>query len=938
MTTERDYKDTLNLPHTDFAMKANLAQREPSILKFWQDIKLYERVQEQSQNYPRFVLHDGPPYANGNIHIGHALNKILKDMIVKSKWLSGFHSPYVPGWDCHGLPIELNVEKQIGKPKTETEFKNFREHCRAYAGQQIDAQRQSFIRLGVQGDWFKPYLTMDYHYEADIIRALSKIAQNGHLQRGSKPVHWCLDCQSALAEAELEYADKTSTAIDVKFKIHDLTALARAFNCSPLELDASIVIWTTTPWTLPANQAVALSAKLNYQLISYGQETIILAEDLTQACMSRYGITEYSVIASTLGQNLEGLALQHPFYERSVPVILAEHVTTEAGTGAVHTAPAHGQEDYIAGLQYKLPMENPVAGNGCYISSTPLLAGQHVSKAEANILKLLEDNHQLLFKARLQHSYPHCWRHKSPVIFRATPQWFISMEQQGLRNSALKAIEQVQWLPSWGEARIQNMITGRPDWCISRQRTWGVPLALCIHKETGALHPRMAEIMEKVAVLISQQGIEAWQTVTLEELMADDAQDYEKIFDTLDVWFESGVSHACVLEKRSLLGFPANLYLEGSDQHRGWFQSSLLSSVAMHNQAPFKEVLTHGYTVDAQGRKMSKSLGNVVAPDEVINSLGADVLRLWVATTDYRAEIHVSQDILKQAAEAYRRIRNTARFLLSNLNGFDPSDHLVPPAELLSLDRWIIARAHSLQEEIVQAYASYQFHHVYQKIHHFCTIDLGSFYLDIIKDRQYTGQTLGLPRRSAQTALFHICQALVRWLAPILSFTAEEIWQHLPETTAESVFLSQWYPELSPLEDTDVLNHQVWQSVLLVKTSVNKLLEAARNQNIIGSGLEANVDLYCEAKLFELLQPLKSELRFVLITSVATLKPLAAKPADAQATELEGLWVKVTASPAEKCVRCWHRREDVNANADYPHICGRCIENIAGNGEERLHA
>ncbi|MGD8641927.1 MAG: isoleucine--tRNA ligase, partial [Gammaproteobacteria bacterium] len=784
-----DYKDTLNLPSTDFPMRGNLAQREPQMLKRWDDMDLYQKMREQAQGKPVFILHDGPPYANGDIHIGHAVNKILKDIIVKSKVLNGMDAPYVPGWDCHGLPIELQVEKKKGKAGVKISEQQFRQACRDYAQRQVDGQRKDFIRLGVFGDWDNPYLTMDYQTEADIVRALGAIINAGHLHKGSKPVHWCADCGSALAEAEVEYEDKTSPAIDVRFKVvDDADFMSRCHSADGKEHSGkgpiSVVIWTTTPWTLPANQAVALNPELDYVVVEvdgqYGVERLVLADALLKDTIGRYECEEHHVVAYCKGADLEGVKLHHPFYEREVPVILGDHVTTESGTGAVHTAPGHGQDDYVVGMRYNLPVENPVGGNGCFLEGTELFAGEHVFKANDHVIEVLKAKGALVHDESLRHSYPHCWRHKTPIIFRATPQWFISMDQNGLRDTAMQAIKDTRWMPDWGQARIEGMVKNRPDWCISRQRTWGVPIPLFVNKQSGELHPETGRLIEDVAKRIEQSGIDAWFGLSAEELLGADAETYDKVTDTLDVWFDSGVTHYSVLERNPQLSVPADLYLEGSDQHRGWFQSSLLTSVAMRNAAPYKAVLTHGFTVDAKGQKMSKSKGNVVAPQKVMNQLGADILRLWVAATDYRGEMSVSDEILKRTADAYRRMRNTARFLLGNLNGFDARRHMVGLDDMISLDRWAVERARQLQQDLLKAYDEYEFHLVYQRIHHFCSVDMGSFYLDVIKDRQYTTQADSLARRSAQSAMYHIVEALARWLAPILSFTADEIWQAIP--------------------------------------------------------------------------------------------------------------------------------------------------------------
>lgn len=936
----RDYKNTLNLPDTAFPMKASLSEREPLILKQWESIALYQRLRELGRTRPRFVLHDGPPYANGSIHVGHAVNKILKDAIVKAKTLSGYDAPFVPGWDCHGLPIELNVEKKHGKPGLKMSHEAFRVACREYAHSQVDIQREAFKRLGVVGDWDNPYLTMDFAFEANIIRSLAKIIERKHVQKGVKPVHWCLDCGSALAEAEVEYADKTSPAIDVRFTVLDTRDFYKRFESVCEGQGAiSLPIWTTTPWTLPANQAVALSPTLEYVLVEVDErECLLIAADLLVSTLTRYGVKSHRELGRVLGEKLQHVNLQHPFYEKHVPVVLGEHVTVDAGTGAVHTAPAHGVDDFHVGRHYGLPMENPVGDDGCYTKSTPLFAGLHVSKANDAVLAVLREKGALLHEAPLRHSYPHCWRHKTPLIFRATPQWFVSMDQHGLRSQALAAVNRVQWVPEWGQARIEGMIEKRPDWCVSRQRTWGVPIPLFIHKETGELHPRTAELIERVAEAVEKGGIEAWAREDAAFWLGSEAADYQKGTDVLDVWFDSGVTHECVLKSRPDLHFPADLILEGSDQHRGWFQSLMLTSVAMNGVEPYKAVLTHGFVVDGQGRKMSKSLGNVIAPEDVIKTLGADVLRLWTASVDYRHEIAASNEILTRTSEMYRRIRNTTRFFLANLNGFDPANDAVPFEKLLTLDRYVLHLASETQAAIVAAYESYQFHQVVQKLHHFCVSDMGGFYLDIIKDRQYTMAENSLGRRSAQTALYHIAHAFVRWIAPILTFTAEEVWNYLPGTTAPSVFLTEWVKDLPRLRENEVMNAAYWEQCRLVREAVNKAIEAKRSEGQVGSALAAEVTLYADGALYEALNALGHELRFVLITSYASVQPLSAAPDNAEITELPSLRLIIAPTAHAKCDRCWHRREEVNANPEYPGLCSRCIENIAGAGEVRSFA
>ncbi len=943
-----DYKNTLNLPHTSFPMKANLAQREPNFLKDWQNMDLYGQQRRAFAGRPKFILHDGPPYANGVIHIGHALNKVLKDIIVKSRTLSGFDTPYIPGWDCHGLPIEQMVEKKLGKVGVKVDAPSFRAACRKFAAQQVDKQREDFKRLGVLGDWDNPYLTMNFHTEADIVRALAQIIAKGHLHRGEKPVHWCTDCGSSLAEAEVEYQDISSLAIDVRFRAVDEAALLA--RCRHVEGRAgqgplSVVIWTTTPWTLPANQAVALNAHLEYVVVqaetAQGQERLLLADALLKDVMARWEVEHYQVVAYCQGQDLEGITLQHPFYDRQVPIILGDHVTTESGTGAVHTAPAHGQEDYVVGSRYRLPVDNPVGPDGKFFGNTPIFGGQHVLAANDPVVETLKAHGNLLHAARYTHSYPHCWRHKIPIIFRATPQWFISMTQNHLREHALAEINKLHFTPDWGEARIRGMVENRPDWCISRQRYWGVPMALFVHKETGALHPDIVTLMEQVALRIEKEGVDAWFNLEPAELLGEDASVYEKTPDTLDVWFDSGTTHFSVLNRRSELSFPADLYLEGSDQHRGWFQSSLLASVAIRDIAPYKGLLTHGFTVDAEGMKMSKSRGNVMAPQKVVNSLGADILRLWVAATDYRGEMSISDEILKRTADSYRRMRNTARFLLANLNGFDPDEHQLAPEQMLALDRWAVDLAHRLQAELRDAYTHYQFHMIYQKIHNFCSVDMGGLYLDVIKDRQYTTGRDSIPRRSAQTAMYHILEAMVRWLAPILSFTAEEIWRHMPGSQrGASIFLETWYENLAPLDESSHFDAAYWERLIALREAVGKELERLRVTGEIGSSLDAEVDLYCDDPLLTDLNRLEDELRFFLITSYARFHPLSVQPEQGATIQVHNqtIHMAVSASPHAKCVRCWHHREDVGQHTDHPELCGRCVENVVGAGEQRRFA
>ncbi|MGP2835985.1 isoleucine--tRNA ligase [Serratia nevei] len=936
-----DYKNTLNLPETGFPMRGDLAKREPGMLQRWYEQDLYGIIRTAKKGKKTFILHDGPPYANGSIHIGHSVNKILKDIIIKSKGMAGFDSPYVPGWDCHGLPIELKVEQLYGKPGEKLTAAEFRQKCREYAAEQVEGQKKDFIRLGVLGDWDRPYLTMDFKTEANIIRALGKIISNGHLLKGAKPVHWCTDCGSSLAEAEVEYYDKTSPSIDVTFHAADAAAVAAKFGVSHFNGTISLVIWTTTPWTLPANRAISLHPDFTYQLVQVDGQCLILAAELVESVMKRAGITEWTVLGSCKGADLELLRFKHPFMDFDVPAILGEHVTLDAGTGAVHTAPGHGPDDFVIGQKYGLEVANPVGPNGCYLTGTyPLLDGKFVFKANDLIVDLLREKGALLHVEKFLHSYPCCWRHKTPIIFRATPQWFVSMDQKGLRQQSLEEIKGVQWIPDWGQARIEMMVANRPDWCISRQRTWGVPMSLFVHKETEQLHPRTVELMEEVAKRVEQDGIQAWWDLDAADILGAEAADYVKVPDTLDVWFDSGSTHASVVDVRpEFQGHSADMYLEGSDQHRGWFMSSLMISTAMKGKAPYKEVLTHGFTVDGQGRKMSKSIGNTVSPQDVMNKLGGDILRLWVASTDYTGEIAVSDEILKRSADSYRRIRNTARFLLANLNGFEPSTDCVAPEDMVVLDRWAVGRALAAQQDIEQAYANYDFHEVVQRLMQFCSVEMGSFYLDIIKDRQYTAKSDSVARRSCQTALYHIVEALVRWMAPIMSFTADEIWGFMPGKRAQYVFTEEWYDGLFGLAEGEPMNDAFWAELLKVRGEVNKVLEQARADKRLGGSLEAAVTLYADSELAARLNSLQDELRFVLLTSAASVAPLADAPADAQASELlKGLKIAFSTAPGEKCPRCWHYTTDIGLVAEHADICGRCVSNVAGDGEKRNFA
>ena len=941
-----DYKSTINLPNTGFPMKADLANREPKMLAAWEHSGVYGKIRAVAKGRPSFVLTDGPPYANGAIHLGHAVNKILKDIIVKSRTLDGYDAPYVPGWDCHGLPIEMQVEKTHGRVGQKIDAKAFRAACREYARKQIDAQRADFKRLGVLGDWDHPYMTMAPRFEADQLRALSLIIQRGHVYKGYKPVHWCLNCRSALAEAEVEYEDKTSPSIYVRFPVVDTGDLARRFAIEVLAertvgegVPTSLAIWTTTPWTLPANRAVAVHPQFDYSLIEFdlgqGPERMVLASELVAAVAKSLGIENWSLIAMVKGAALEHLSLRHPFYDREIPVILGDHVNLDAGTGAVHTAPGHGLDDYNVGRRYGLEVDNPVGGDGRFLPSTPLFAGEQVFDANAHVIKVLYDNGRLLKDEPYHHSYPHCWRHKTPVIFRATPQWFISMEQAGLRKGALEAIAHVDWMPTWGEQRISSMIAVRPDWCISRQRTWGVPLPLFVDKESGELHPRTAALIEEVAKRVEKDGIDAWFDLDAVALLGPEVDKYDKASDVMDVWFDSGVVHHCLSQSRPEISVPADLYLEGSDQHRGWFHSSLLTSVAMHGRAPYRGVLTHGFTVDEKGRKMSKSIGNTLVPQKLTGTLGADVVRLWVAATDYANEMSVSDEILKRMADSYRRIRNTLRFLLGNMHEFDPAHHAVAFDDMVALDQWMTAKTFALQNEVVTAFRNYEFHDIYQKIHNFCVVELGGFYLDIIKDRLYTTGTNSAPRRSAQTAVHHVAQAMVRWIAPILSFTAEEVWGFLPNVPNESVFLNTWHVFPAGAEREPAID---WAALIGLKKDVARDLERLRAAGEIGAPLDAEVTVHVPAAQAARFKALGDELRFLLITSQAHVVETDSPSASGVPTSLADVWIEVKPSSQPKCVRCFHLRSDVGSDPRHPELCARCVVNVEGPGEERHFA
>lgn len=917
-----NYKDTLNLPSTKFPMKANLPQREPDILKLWDKINLYKKIRDKHAKSDNYILHDGPPYANGDIHIGHAVNKVLKDIVTKSKTFSGFNAPLIPGWDCHGLPIELMVEKKYGKSKFKDNKNAFRKACREYASKQINKQKIDFIRLGVVADWVNPYTSMDKDFEASVVKSFSDILKNNHIYHGSKPVHWCIESESALAEAEVEYKDLVSDAVDILFKISDQNKFKKVFSLEDLQGDIFCCIWTTTPWTLPANQAIAIGDNIDYVLVKIKSKYVIIAEDLVDSFFAKDPdeIVPKDFIKKFKGNSLVGFQSEHPFYNKVVPIITAEHVTTENGTGLVHIAPGHGQDDYIAGLKNNLEVFNPVNDKGVFIESLELFGGLHVRKANDPIIKCLIDNDKILHHEKYNHSYPHCWRFKTPLIFRATPQWFVSMDQGSLREKINNNLDKVNWVPSWGYDRIKNMIKNRPDWCISRQRFWGVPIPLFVNKETNELHTDTSKILDKVADIISRENIEGWFDYDKSKLV-DNPDEYYMVTDTLDVWFESGVSHIAVMKQRGL-GDTADLYLEGSDQHRGWFQSSLITGMAIMDKPPYKNVLTHGFVVDANGQKMSKSQGNVIAPQSIIKSKGSDILRLWVATTDYTKEMHISEEILKRASEGYRRIRNTIKFLLSNISDYS-NENSKTPDELTLVDKWILNQAQILQISVRKNYDEFKFHQIVQDIQNFCTVQLGGYYLDIIKDRLYTTKVDGGPRRASQYVCYNILKMMNIWIAPILSFTAEEVYQQMDDRKFDSVFLDEWVNDEFSIDDNE---NKVGNKLFALKQLVSKRLDEARNNDIIGSSLEATIHLNVDNKTYDLLSSYKDELKFIFITSECNLN------SEFENNEIE---ILVEKNNNLKCERCWHMSDTVGKVEKHPLLCSRCHSNVYGNGEQR---
>ena len=917
-----NYRDTLNLPDTDFSMKAGLPRKEPEILDLWSKQDLYAKIRKKYENKELFLLHDGPPYANGDIHLGHSVNKILKDITIKYKTLSGFDAPYVPGWDCHGLPIELNVEKKHGKNSELVKNKeSFQKACKEYAETQINKQLDDFKRLGVFGDWKNSYKSLDPKFEADIVRSLGIIYKEGHLEKGEKPVHWCQDCGSSLAEAEVEYIDKTSKSIDVAFKV-DETSIDKVkdlFNIKEAD-EISFVIWTTTPWTIPSNVAVCINPEFKYSLIKMNNKFYVIAFEMIDHCKERWK-QKFDVISTIQGKKLSDIYLIHPFLERKSVLLHGDHVTTETGTGCVHTAPAHGMDDHLICKKNNIDTINSLNNKAFFKDELDFIAGLPAIKADPLIVEKLQEHNALINIEDYHHSYPHCWRHKTPLIFTSTPQWFISMKKNNLIKDALKDIKNVNWEPSWGFQRIESMLSDRPDWCISRQRNWGVPITLVVHKDTGEIHPDQKDLFEKFAQVIEKDGISAWDKLNLEDFI-DDHEEYIKTSDSLDVWFDSGVTHFAVSSKRFGNKVISDLYLEGSDQHRGWFQSSLLTSIAMNNSAPYKTVLTHGFVVDEQGRKQSKSLGNVVSPQKVWDSLGADILRLWVASTDFRSEMVASDEILKRTSDQYRRIRNTFRFILGNLSDFNDKNK-VEFNDQVELDKWIINETKILQKEITALYESYSYHKATQKIHNFCVNELGGIYLDIVKDRLYTCKNDSLARRSCQTSLDFILNVLVRLIAPILSYTAEEIWQTSDRLNDQekSVFLSNF--DTFEIESKSSINQSEWKRIFEIKDAVNQSIEEMRNDNKLKGSLDSVVNIQATPNDFQILNKLGDELHFLFISSEAKVK------------EGNTFKIKVTTSKNAKCVRCWHRDLSVGSIQEHPELCNRCIDNIENDGEQR---
>ncbi|CAL4319997.1 Isoleucine--tRNA ligase [Buchnera aphidicola (Protaphis terricola)] len=932
-----DYKKTLNLPYTKFSMRANLIQKEPDILKKWYEDKLYQEIRNKKKNQKIFFLHDGPPYANGNIHIGHAVNKILKDIIIKSKNLSGFDAPYIPSWDCHGLPIEQKVEEKLGLYKKSINTFKFQEECRKYANQQVKKQKKDFIRLGVIGDWDNSHLTMNYKNEANIIKTLSKIIKNKYLYQDFKPIYWCLTCESSLSDAEIEYLNKKSDAIFVLMEIHS-KYLKKILNINTLNnKKIYLPIWTTTPWTLPSSRAITVHPDFQYDLIETEMYNLIIAKNLVKKTIKILKIKNWKNLTSLIGKKLENIKVLHPFLNKILlPVILGKHITLDVGTGSVHTAPDHGLDDYIICQKYNIKTVHLIDHKGYFKKNIhPELNDINIIEANKKIIQLLTHNNHLLHHEILKHSYPHCWRHKTPIIFRATPQWFIDINKNNLKKKIINEINKVLWIPKWGKSRLKEMIKNRPDWCISRQRQWGVPMSIFIHKKTGQIHPKNHLIMEKIIKKIEKEGIQAWWNINLSEILEKEHDIYHQIFDILDVWFESGNTHTSIeyKNKKNKKNY-ADMFLEGSDQHRGWFMSSLIISMLINKKAPYSQVLTHGFVVDKKGQKMSKSIGNTISPNDIINKLGADILRLWVASSNYTNDIVISNEILKRTSDIYRRIRNTTRFMLANINDFNPNKDIISKENMIFLDKWAVAQTKIVQEEIIKFYNEYNFHAIIKKLMYFCSIDMGSFYLDIIKDRQYTLKKNSLERRSCQTAIYYIINALVRWISPILSFTAHEIWNYLPGINSKYVFTEEWFDQLFDLDATNILNHQFWQELIKIKNEVNKFIEEEIQNKKINNSLESSITLYVKPEIKNKLNILKNELKFVFLTSEVILKKYEIAPKNTKKSTLKPEFkflLKKTKN--EKCPRCWHYNIVFTKN-NY-EICERCILNTKGDGEKR---
>ncbi|BAC24440.1 ileS [Wigglesworthia glossinidia endosymbiont of Glossina brevipalpis] len=936
-----DYKNTLNLPKTKFPMKANLLISELKILECWKKNNLYSIIRENKKGKKTFFLHDGPPYANGDIHIGHAVNKILKDIIIKFKSLFGFDAPYMPGWDCHGLPIELQVEKKINQNINKINHKIFREKCRNYALDQVNKQKKEFIRLGVIGDWNNPYLTMDFHTEANILRTFKNLIKKKYLYRGIKPINWCIDCKSSLSDSEIDYNIKESNSIDVSFSACDNNKILKIFNSEKKFDKIKAIIWTTTPWTIIANRAISVNPNFIYLLVKCNKEIFIIAESLLDKTLARLNIKKSKILGSVYGKKLKFLYFKHPLNKIHVPMILNEYVDFKSGSGIVHVAPNYGEEDYIIGKKYKLNMYDPIDSNGNYLPGTfPGLDGLNIFKSEEVVLNLLKNNHSLYSKKIINHSYPHCWRHKSPTFFRATNQWFFNIDNNNLRNKTISEIKKILWIPKWGMNQIIDLLSNRPDWCISRQRVWGVPIAVFINKKNKEIHPNTVELIEKVSKKIEKKGVQAWWDINKSEILDKDSDKYKKVLDTLDVWFDSGSTYYSILIKKwnSLNKNKVDLYLEGSDQYRGWFMSSIILSIAITGGIPCKKILAHGFVVDSNGKKMSKSIGNVISPKDIINEFGADILRLWVASSDYKSDISISKEILLRTVDIYRRIRNTSRFLLSNLNDFNPEFNSINLENMLSIDQWAIIKTNNRQKKIKNAYEEYNFHKVVSNIVDFCSLDMGSFYLDIIKDRQYTNYIDSLARRSCQTAILYIIECLVRWIMPILSFTSHEIWKYIPGKREKYVFLSEWVKEIPCENINSYISKSLWKILIKIKNEINKIIEIKKLEDKIKSSLELKITLYAESFIFEELILLKKELNFAFLVSYVSIKKYENSKENAfKSKSIKNLKILAEKFDGKKCLRCWNYTNDIVNDVKYNKICNRCINNINGVEEKRKY-